>query len=72
MQKPDLLMEQSGVSVLNRITAAKVSLRSNDGYITAVFASALESDWQGADGKALQDAVSSFNVIDQISASTQG
>lgn len=72
VQKPDLLMEQSGVSVLNRITAAKVSLRSNDGYIMAVFASALESDWQGVDGKALQDAVSSFEVIDQISAITQG
>jgi hypothetical protein len=65
VQKPDLLMEQSGISVLNRITAAKVSLRSNDGYIMAVFASALESDWQGIDGKALQDAVSSFEVVDQ-------
>lgn len=65
VQKPDLLMEQSGVNVLNRMTAAKVSLRSNDGYIMAVFASALESDWQGVDGIALQDAVSSFDVIDQ-------
>ena len=72
VQKPDLLMEQSGVSVLNRITAAKVSLRSNDGYIMAVFASALESDWQGVDGKALQDAVLSFNVIDQSTSFGQG
>lgn len=72
VQKPDLLMEQTGVSVLNRITAAKVSLRSNDGFIMAVFASALESDWQGQDGKALQDAVSSFDVIDQAKTIGQG
>jgi hypothetical protein len=65
VQKPDLLMEQYGVSALNRITAAKASLRSNDGYIMAVFASALETDWQGPDGKALQDAVNSFEAIDQ-------
>jgi hypothetical protein len=67
VQKPDLLMEQYGVSVLNRITAAKASLRSNDGYMMAVFASALETDWQGPDGLALQDTVKSFEVIDQTS-----
>jgi hypothetical protein len=65
VQKPELLLEQYGVSSLNRITAAKASLRSNDGYMMAVFASALETDWQGPDGLALQDAVNSFQAIDQ-------
>jgi hypothetical protein len=68
VQKPDLLMEQYGVSALNRITAAKASLRSNDGYMMAVFASALEMDWQGPDGQALQDAVKSFQVINQTNS----
>jgi hypothetical protein len=66
VQKPELLLEQYGVSNLNRITAAKASLRSNDGYMMAVFASALETDWQGPDGLALQDAVNSFQAIDQV------
>jgi hypothetical protein len=65
VQKPELLLEQYGVSALNRITAAKASLRSNDGYMMAVFASALEMDWQGPDGVALQDAVNSFQAIDK-------
>jgi hypothetical protein len=65
VQKPELLLEQYGVSELYRITAAKASLRSNDGNMMAVFASALETDWQGPDGVALQESVNSFQAIDQ-------
>jgi hypothetical protein len=65
VQKPELLMEQTGMSTLARITYAKVSLRSNDGNIMAVFASALEQDFNGPDGVALQDAVTTFTAIDQ-------
>lgn len=65
VQKPELLLEQYGVSELYRITAAKASLRSNDGNIMAIFASALETDWTGPDGVALQESVNSFQAIDQ-------
>jgi hypothetical protein len=64
VQKPELLLEQYGVSALYRITAAKASLRSNDGNMMAIFASALEQDWQGPDGAALQQSVDSFEAID--------
>jgi len=67
-QKPELLMEQYGVSQLFRITVAKVSLASRDGNIMAVFASALEQDYLGQDGDALQNAVASFTVTNQSSA----
>ena len=66
-QKPELLMEEYGVSQLFRITVAKASLASKDGYIMAVFASALEQDYDGPDGAALRDAVASFTVVDQSS-----
>lgn len=65
VQKPELLMEQTGVSTLARITSAKASLRSNDGKMMAVFASALEQDFNGPDGVALQEAVTTFTAIDQ-------
>lgn len=65
VQKPELLMEQYGVSELFRITAAKASLRSNDGNMLAIFASALEQDWLGPDGAALQQSVASFLVTDR-------
>jgi hypothetical protein len=65
VQKPELLMEQSGINQLFRITSAKASLRANDGNIMAVFASALEQDFNGPDGEALQEAVSSFQALDQ-------
>ena len=65
VQKPELLMEQTGFSTLARITSAKASLRSNDGNMMAVFASALEQDFNGADGVALQEAVTTFTAIDQ-------
>ena len=67
VQKPELLMEQYGVSELYRVTAAKASLKSNDGNMMAIFASALETDWKGPDGAALQESVDSFRAIDQSS-----
>ena len=61
VQKPELLLEQYGVSKLFRITVAKATLNSNDGNIMAVFASALEQDFNnGVDGPALQESVDSF------------
>jgi hypothetical protein len=65
VQKPELLMEMYGVNQLFRLTKAKASLRSNDGNIMAVFASALEQDFKGSDGNALDEAVNSFQVTDQ-------
>lgn len=65
VQKPELLMEEFGIDRLFRITVAKASLESNDGQILAVFASALEQDYQGPDGQALRDAVESFVALDQ-------
>ena len=64
-QKPELLMETYGVDRLFRITEAKASLESNDGNLMAVFASALEKDFQGPDGVALQESVQSFKVTEQ-------
>lgn len=63
VQKPELLMEQTGVSELNRITLAKATLNSNDGQLMAVFASALEQDFNSVDGPALQESVESFVAL---------
>ena len=69
VQKPELLMEQMGVSQLFRITVAKATLKSNDGNIMAIFASALEQDFNnGLDGPALEDTVRSFVAIEQTVA----
>jgi len=65
-QKPELLMEEYGVSQLFRITTAKATLRSNDGMMMAVFASALEKDMP-TDGPALERSVLSFQAKDQAS-----
>ncbi|CAM9867815.1 unnamed protein product [Heterosigma akashiwo] len=66
VQKPDLLKEQTGYSEVVRITLAKALLKSNDGNIMAVYASALQQDMDDtADGLALKDAVESFSVTDQ-------
>ena len=63
VQKPELLLEQMGVSQLFRVTVAKATLNSNDGNIMAVFASALEQDFtNGQDGPALEDTVQSFQA----------
>eukprot|EP00428_Durinskia_dybowskii_P002638 CAMPEP_0170290100 /NCGR_PEP_ID=MMETSP0116_2-20130129/45129_1 /TAXON_ID=400756 /ORGANISM="Durinskia baltica, Strain CSIRO CS-38" /LENGTH=153 /DNA_ID=CAMNT_0010541561 /DNA_START=305 /DNA_END=766 /DNA_ORIENTATION=- len=66
VQKPELLMEQFGVAQLFRITVAKASLESSDGNILAIFASALEQDFNnGIDGPALEESVRSFTAIKQ-------
>jgi len=65
VQKPELLIEEFGVDRLFRVTIAKASLESNDGELLAVFASALEQDYQGPDGQALRDSVASFVALDQ-------
>ena len=58
-------MEEIGVSELFRNTVAKATLTSNDGQMMAVFASALDQDFNGPDGVALQKAVDSFIATDQ-------
>ena len=67
VQKPELLLEQYGVTELLRITTAKASLLSTDdddvAMMMVVFASALETDWKGPDGVALQDTVQSFRAL---------
>jgi hypothetical protein len=66
VQKPELLMEEFGISQLFRITLAKATLNSDDGNILAVFASALEQDFNnGVDGPALQQSVDSFMATKQ-------
>jgi hypothetical protein len=65
VQKPELLMEQMGVNELYRVTVAKATLRSADGNIMAVFASALEKDFGGPDGEVLEQAVRSFHASPQ-------
>lgn len=66
VQKPELLLEQYGISQLFRITLAKATLASNDGNIMAVFASALEQDFNnGVDGPALEQTVKSFIATEQ-------
>jgi len=65
VQKPDLLLEQTGMSELRRITLAKASLTSGDGQMMAVFASALQQDFDGVDGDALRESVESFVALDQ-------
>jgi len=68
VQKPELLLEQYGVSELFRITLAKASLESNDGNLMAVFASALEQDFNGVDGAGLRITIDSFTVMDTSGA----
>lgn len=65
VEKPELLMETMGVSELYRTTIAKATLDSRDGNIMAVFASALDQDFNGPDGVALRKVVDSFVAVDQ-------
>ena len=65
VQKPELLMEQYGVSKLFRVTVAKATLESSDGNILAAFASALETDFNGDDGVSLQASVDSFKATER-------
>lgn len=66
VQKPELLLEQTGVSQLFRVTSAKASLGSDDDNMLAVFASALEADWNSPDGTALQTTVDSFKPLKPV------
>ena len=59
VQKPELLMETMGVDKLTRVSSAKAILQP-DGIFMIVFASALEMDYRGIDGQALQESVNSF------------
>jgi hypothetical protein len=71
VQKPELLLEQYGVSRLFRVTVAKATLDSNDGNIMAIFASALEQDFNnGMDGPALEESVKSFQPMNQATSSS--
>lgn len=65
VQKPELLLEEMGVSELFRTTVAKCTLASNDGQMMAVFASALDQDFAGPDGVALRKSIDSFMATDQ-------
>jgi hypothetical protein len=65
VQKPELLMEEMGVSELFRTTLGKATLASNDGQLMAVFASALDQDFNGPDGNALRKTIDSFLATDQ-------
>lgn len=65
VEKPELLMEQEGISELFRTTVAKATLASNDGQIMAVYASALDQDYAGPDGAALRKSVESFLATNQ-------
>ncbi|KAL7547379.1 hypothetical protein ACHAWF_010690 [Thalassiosira exigua] len=65
VQKPELLMEEEGISELFRTTVAKATLGSNDNQLMAVYASALDQDFQGPDGIALKKSVDSFLATDQ-------
>jgi hypothetical protein len=58
-------METFGVDRLFRKTTAKASLESNDGYMMVAYASALEKDFEGPDGAVLQQAINSFQALDQ-------
>lgn len=69
VQKPELLLEQEGISQLFRTTLGKATLTSNDGQMLAVYASALDQDYAGPDGVALRKAVDSFLATDQSSDS---
>ena len=65
VQKPELLLEQTGLSELVRITEAKASLQSNDGQMLLIFASALQTEYNGPDGTALRQSVLSFQPTDR-------
>ena len=65
VQKPELLLEQYGVSKLFRITLAKASLESSDGNLLAAFASALETDFNGPEGASLQASIDRFKATER-------
>ena len=60
VQKPELLLEQEGVSELVRFTDAKAVLKRGEMYV--IYAGALQQ-YQKSEGEALREAVSSFVVL---------
>ena len=68
VQKPDELFKQMGVYGLYRDSLCKATLESEDGNMLAVFASALEQDFEGPDGVALRQSVDSFRALKQAQA----
>jgi len=65
VQKPELLLEQTGSSELIRVTSARATLNSNDGNIMVCYGSALQQDFYGSsDGDALRKSIDSFTVTD--------
>ena len=65
VQKPDELFKQMGVYELYRDSLCKATLESEDGNMLAIFASALEQDFNGPDGDALRQSVDSFRALKQ-------
>ena len=66
VQKPELLLEQTGQSELVRITIVKSSLQSKDGNLMTIYASALQDDYYNSqDGSLLQQTVNSFQPTNQ-------
>lgn len=65
VQKPEELFKQQGIYELYRDTLCKATLESEDGNMLAIFASALEQDFNGPDGDALRQSVDSFRALKQ-------
>lgn len=65
VQKPELLMEQMGVSELHRITLGRAELRSGNGQMMVCYASALDIDYDKGDGAALREVIDSFVAFEQ-------
>ena len=63
VQKPEELFKQQGIFELYRDTLCKATLESEDGNMLAIFASALEQDFNGPDGDALRQSVDSFRAL---------
>ncbi len=65
VQKPDLLMEQEGVSELVRLTFAK-AIVAKDGSLFIIYAGGLKQYMTGAsddEGRRLQEAVDTFRLL---------
>lgn len=65
VQKPELLLEQMGVSELYRFTAVRALILppDDDPFMMAIFGSALQQDWLGPDGTAIRTAVQSLHSL---------
>jgi len=61
VQKPELLLEQEGVSELVRFTDAKALIKKGEMYV--IYGGALRQFYEKEEGEALKDAVASFTVL---------